>query len=122
MRIKVGEFDVLESGTVVGNANEPIDFKIEGSPVLTFRLIFVNDIESKEQSAKAMALQSEQGTIQITFTNYNNSLGVGNTSPIPTGHYQGRKLFLNYRIYSLANDGGKHVHYTWLLGEEVGNG
>jgi hypothetical protein len=119
MKIKVGDFDVYESGSVVGNDNEPIDFIIDATVDFTVRLAFVTDTNQKEHSAKADKFG--QRGVQITFINYNNSLGTGNITPLKLGRLNGRELFLNYRIYCL-DKGGKHIHYTWLLGKEVANG
>jgi len=121
MKIKVGDYDVLNSGSVVGNKNEPIDFHIGGNAINIVRLLFEDDESIKKQAAQAKASDTEEKVIEITFINYNSSLGTGNINPIPIGDLNGRKLFLNYRIYAIK-ELGKEVHFTWLLGKEVDNG
>lgn len=118
MKIKVGEYEVLDSGTIVSNKDVPIDFILDESTNTKVRLKFIND-QNLGQSATAEIF--EKTSILITFTNYNNSLGIGNPEPLPFGKLKNRELFFNYRIYSL-DSGGKHIHYTWLLGKEVTNG
>jgi hypothetical protein len=118
MKIKVGEYEVYDSGTIVSNKNEPIDFFLDESVSFTVRLVFIDD-ENQIQSATAEIF--EKNGIQITFVNYNNSFGNGNPEPIPFGKFKNRELFFNYRIYGI-DLGGKHIHYTWLLGKEVANG
>jgi hypothetical protein len=119
MKSKVGEFDVLESGSVIGNENEPIDFIYE-EVGFVLRFIFITDDLNGKRTANAERF-GEKG-VQITFTNYNNSMGIGNAVPIKVGKYNKRELFLNYRIYALEATAGKLVHYTWLLGKEITSG
>lgn len=121
MKIKVGDYDVLETGSVVGNLNESIDFELNTDLIHTLKLFFVDDDNKKEQGVLAKKSDTESKVIEMTFTNYNNSLGTGNIKPISLGNYNGRTLFFNFRIYSLEG-GGKHIHYTWLLGKEENNG
>jgi len=119
MKIKIGEFDVLDSGTVIGNDNEPTDFIMNEAVDFVVRFVFVTDASTKEWSVKADK-HGKRG-VKLTFTNYNNSLGIGNILPIKIGKFTKRELFINYRIYSLTS-GGKLIHYTWLLGKEVADG
>lgn len=118
MKIKVGDYDVLDSGSIVGNLNESIDFEIDSEIIQILRLIFIDDDSTKEQKVYAKQSDTESRVIEMTFTNYNNSLGTGNAKPISLGKYKGRSLFFNFRIYSLEKI-GKHIHYTWLLGKEM---
>ena len=119
MKIKVGNFDILSSGTVIGNEDEPVDFFLNEASGFIARFRFINNLE--QDKASIFAEKFGKIGFQITFTNYNSSLGTGNTKPIKIGHFTNRELYINYRIYSFAK-GGKLVHYTWLLGKEVKNG
>jgi len=118
MKINVGNLNVLESGTIVGIENEPIDFFIDESIGFTVRLIFKNDTTITEYSVSAEKYGN--AGIQIAFINHNNPLGTGNITPIKLGILNGIDLYFNYRIYCL-DKGGKHFHYTWLLGKEHTN-
>jgi len=118
MKIKIGDYDVLDTGSVVGNLNESIDFELNSEVIRTLRLFFVDDESTKGQKVFAKKNDTESRVIEMTFTNYNNSLGTGNNKPISLGIYKGRSLFFNFRIYSI-DKAGKHIHYTWLLGKEV---
>jgi|ERR1700757_318608 len=119
MKKKVGDYDVLDSGTIVGNVNEPIDFIIDESADFIVRLIFIDD-DKQENHSRTAEKYGERG-VQMTFINYNNSLGTGNGAPLKLGHFNGRELFLNFRVYPLLK-AGKHIHYTWLLGKELSHG
>jgi hypothetical protein len=119
MEIKVGEYEILESGTIIGNDNEPIDFIIDSTTNYIIRFTFKNDAENKQWTATASRFGANG--LEITFVNFNNSLGIGNLAPIPVGQMNRRQLFLNYRIYAL-DKAGKLVHYSFLLGKGVQNG
>lgn len=119
MEIKVGQFDVLKDGTIVGNENEPIDFIFIKEIGFTIRVFFRTDKTIK--GPKIHADKFEKAGALLTFYNFNNSIGIGNVEPIVVGVFNTRQLLLNYRVYSL-DKGGKSFHYTWLLGKEVKNG
>lgn len=120
MRIATGDYEVLKDGTVIGIDETPIQFLIED---LIFEFVFINEPESQTHSIKAEEFNDKKG-IKIIFTNFNNSLGIGNKIPLPLATINNKQLFLNYRIYSLSNDAAKTVHYTWYTKElkEVKNG
>lgn len=116
MQIKIGKYDVLEQGTVIGIENEPIDFLIAEEIGFIIRIIFKKD--SNNESPTIKAEQFEKAGALLTFNNFDNSLGMGHVEPIKIGTLNNRELLLNYRIHSL-DMGGKTLHFTWLLGEEV---
>ncbi|MDL2141962.1 hypothetical protein QQY79_05480 [Flavobacterium tructae] len=118
MKIKVGKYNILQSGTIVSNENEPIDFFIAEDIGFTIRIVFETNSEINEPKINA-ELFDKVGA-KLTYYNFDNSIGIGNTVPLQIGTLNDRELFLNYRIHSL-NKGGKTFHYTWLLGEEVKN-
>ena len=118
MEIKVGDYEVHASGTVIGNETEPIEFVIDKGSNYVLRLIFIRDPNQKPAQVKADRYGNNG--LQITFINADNSLGLGNTAAVKVGRLNGRELYFNYRIYSLnANQGGKHIHYTFLLGKRI---
>jgi hypothetical protein len=119
IKMKIGDFDVFDSGSVVGNLNEPVDFFIDEKVGFLVRLSFIDDTSQNTHTAIAKAFG--KNGVEIIFTNYNNGLGTGNITPVRIGQYNGREFYINYRIYSLQN-GSKHIHYTWLLGKGIKNG
>jgi hypothetical protein len=121
MKIKIGDFDILESGTIVGNEHEPIDFFVNEDVDFIVRLEFVNDKNQTDPPHKKKAEKFGERGVKLIFTNYDYPTGVGNSAPLKIGRFKNRELFLNYRIYSLES-AGKLVHYSWLLGKEVANG
>jgi hypothetical protein len=119
MDIKVGDFEVLANGTIVGNEQEPIDFIFDNASGFIIRIFFKSDSSIPSPTVQSDKYDKIGG--QFTFINFDNSIGIGNISPIKIGVFKNRDLLLNYRVYSL-NKGGKSFHYTWLLGKEVEDG
>lgn len=119
MDIRVGGYEVYESGTVIGNYNEPIDFNLNKDIGFIIRVSFMTDTKNGETRIEGEPFDKNGG--HLKFINFNNSLGIGNTTPLAIGHLNGRELLLNYRVYSIES-AGKTFHYTWLLGKEVKDG
>ena len=118
MEIRIGNYDVLDTGTIVSNIKDPIDFIVKADILDTLRLVFKNEGENKNQSVKAQISDDDPRMVILNFTNYNNPFGTASPEPIPLGKLNGRPLFLNFRVYGTSKKSGVHIHYTWLLGKE----
>ncbi len=118
MKIKTDIYDIYETGSIISINKKPIDFIFED---LTFRFTFEDDTTKEQNKLIAENLPNNQKGLKLIFFNFNETLGVGNTVPIPIGWIQNRDLFLNYRIYCLTPELDKLIHFTWYLGE-VRNG
>ena len=115
MKIKIGEYEVYSSGTIVSLPEEIIRFYIED---LTYELEFKDDLTKSEQNVEAIA-DSKTKTMKLVFTNFNNNLGTGSLIPLNLGYINKKILYFNYRVYALngsteSGSAGKTVHYTWL--------
>lgn len=110
VEIKMTEgYEVLDSGSVIAIPGIPLSFVIEG---LEFVFQFENDADNNmKQHANAIAVSDKK--LLLTLYNYNNSLGIGNTSLLPMGKLQGRELLMSYRIYALNPEMGKLFFYTF---------
>ena len=109
MNIKVGNYDVLESGCVISLENEPVVFFIDD---LEIRLLFQSS-ESGEMNVKFEKESNKKATLFLE--NFNDSIGCGNTKPYVLGTYKSRELALLFR-FSMLKTGGRSIQYTWLLG------
>jgi len=114
MKIKVGKYDVYETGTIVSVDNEFVEIEIDAKSGFFLRLSFLEDKLSAQVNARAQKIEDKG--IEIVFTNCNDPLGIGNAKPLPMGTIGEKQLLFNYRIYTLKNS-GKHIHYTFLLDE-----
>jgi hypothetical protein len=116
VKIELEDYDILSSGTIIGVLNQTMIFNIED---LIFELKFINNSETTENKISSI-LPDDGKKMVLTFENFNNSLGIGNTDPIEVGWIGEQKLFFNYRVYSLTENTGKLLHYTWLLEKKKG--
>lgn len=117
IKIKIGELDVYEKGSLINTNGENIEILLGLKHQFTAEFKFSADIENKETRLEAYNL-TKIG-IGLNFINFNNSLGTGNVKPIKVGWLEGRSLFLNYRVFGINNEQGYIFEYTWLLGKTV---
>ena len=120
IKIKTGNFDILNSGHIIQIINEPIKIILKGKTesALNFIFYFKDDKKDKEYVTNYNLI--DEFTLEITFINFNSPLGTGNTELIDLGSIDNRKLFFNYRVYSIKNL-GKTLHYCFYLGNEIQN-
>ena len=118
MKIKTDIYDIHETGSIISINKKPIDFIFED---LTFRFTFEDDPSNEKNKLRAENLPNGKKGLKLIFSNFNESLGVGNSVPLPLGWIKNRNLYLNYRIYCLTPESDKLIHFTWYLGE-VRNG
>ena len=117
IEIKVGDFDVLDSGTVTSVGSRDVLFTL--SERVKVRLVFTI-IDNKNQE---MTIQiNERGELEFTLQNFDNPLGTEFNEPIEIGTWQGRKLFLHARVLGLKGTNNRVVLYTWYLGNRINNG
>lgn len=116
MNITSGDYEVLYSGTVIGIDKEPIVFQFpETHASLKIIIDFKDDSEVEGSPIKFDF--PEDKALKLTMFNSKSSLGIGNTKLIEIGHLGNRKLYLNYRVYSIKEI-SKTIHYTFYLGKE----
>lgn len=106
-KVKVGDFDVLESGTVITMRDADIHFFIKE---LEYVFQFA---KTEENEAKIRMVSNDGRKLVVELQNFDNSLGTGNVNPIPMGKLDGKDLFILFRVTQL-DEGGKTMHYSWL--------
>jgi hypothetical protein len=117
MKIKTGEYDVLYSGTVIGVEDKPIEFLFpENEGSIKIIIEFKTDDSIPNESPTEMNVLDGK-TLKMVLVNLKD-LGAGNTKIINIGNVTGRKLYINYRVFSI-NKLSKAFHYTFYLGEEA---
>jgi hypothetical protein len=114
MKIKCGDFEALDSGSVIGFENKPVEMRmdINGEECL-FRFVFEEDPENREGRTEFLSLSSKELEIQII--NSTSAFGMGTVEPVELGNINGKDLFLSYRIFTSSNSEEKLLHYTWYL-------
>ena len=111
MEIKVGDYEVYKTGSVISLPDDPIMFNFG---TLHFKVIFENHHDENKQNVD-IEIASDNSKMTLRFINFNNSLGAGNVKPLSLAYIGKKELLLNYRVYALGK-AGKLFHYTWLLG------
>lgn len=108
--IKLGEYDVINSGTVIALEGVPLVFSIAD---LMISFVFVTKQEDDTQmSIQKKVISSREAVIE--FINFDSQLGSGLVSPFVVGTFQNREFSFLVR-FSQLNKGGKLVNYTWLV-------
>ncbi len=118
MDIRLGNFEVLFTGTVICILNEPIEFQFPGryKPLK----IIAKFVENKSES-KTYAIIEKIGehTIELEFVNFGRDLGSGNEEVLDLGYFGYRKIYLNYRVYAIQGLSNT-LHYTFYSEREGG--
>jgi len=121
MKIKCGNYEVIDSGVIIAIKDKPIEItlkdEIEGD--FKFKLSFVTDFNDKSMITKFNAVDSF--TMKIEFANFDNVQNAGNQELVLLGTLQHRNLYFNYRIFDLA-DVGKTLMYNFYLEKEITHG
>ena len=104
-------YNILDSGTVISFNNESIYFDL--APDLKIFFSFLDEKENKEQRMDFNPISNNE--LEIKLINFNNSLGTGNTEPLQIANLNNKKVYLNYRVYSLDSKSNRTLHYTWYL-------
>ncbi len=115
-KIESGPAEILDYGSVISFAGNPIKLCYKD---LNINIIF--DFQSDEQHRETYVDSSvvEPATLKLTMYNFNDSFGAGTNKPMRIGKYEGRRLYLQLRIYSLKGSADKTLQYTIYKGEEV---
>ncbi|MEH8141111.1 hypothetical protein Q7I15_10675 [Aeromonas veronii] len=110
MRIKVGELDVIESGTVHSNGLEKIDFVL--AETMTLRVV----IEIAKDETPSVVLEPSGSILTMKFINPQSQLHFGPQNPVHIGTYNGRKLYCMIRINMFGDVSSYSADYTFYLG------
>ncbi len=117
MQIKIGNYDLVHSGIIIAIKDNPITIKlqdeIEGD--YTFIINFIADNDNTDSVTKFTGI--DKFTLQIDFKNFDRFVGGGNTDLVELGTLRHRPLFLNYRVFDLANV-GKTLMFNFYVGKE----
>lgn len=118
--VKIGNYELLESITVIDIDSEPISVNLEGEGRgLTFIFSFIKD--ETVSGAQINHAVVDDNTAEVKIINADGFLGGGNTKLISLGTLKKRNLYYNFRIFGLK-DSGNTIILNFYLGEEVNNG
>ena len=134
-----GPVNVVTSGTVIAFKGNPIEISFSALPAQvlavpplnvapagtmtfpfvhpSFKLIFRFVDEVPQPGAPPLSARFEakptpgELTMEITLYNFTAPLGLASPEPVNFGFSAGRKLYLNYVVYSVGS-GYKTLHFT----------
>lgn len=107
-KIFSGPTEIISSGSVISYSGHPIDMTLDFNDWELKIIYKFEDGESQKFNVKAI----DNNTIEVTFINFNNSLGIGNVQPVKLAMHKGKLIFLSFRIYSLSDSDDRMMHYT----------
>ena len=115
--IKVGDYDVLESGVVTSVNGEDVLFKLSDSVRVRMKFL-VTDEEKENMSAQV----NRAGELEISLSGFDNPLGTEFTNAAEIGFFKGRKLYLHVRVLGMKSTNNRVIFHTWFLGANIANG
>lgn len=125
MKTKIGQYDLLESLTVIGLKGDPIEVTLNssdyGNQDDSLKFIFEFTEDSDDKSSRINYSVKDQNTGVIRMTNFQRFRGGGNTKLTELGIFVNRKLYYNMRVFALDGTGNTMI-INFYLGEEVRNG
>jgi len=114
--VESGPAEVIDSGTVISFAGSPISLHY---PDLGIKIIFEFKVGEEGRGTSVESSVSEPGTLQLTLYNFDDRFGAGTIKPMRIGKYEGRRLYIQLRVYTLQGSPDKTLQYTVYKGEEV---
>jgi hypothetical protein len=123
MRINVGDYKIISSGSVIIPNSEFVEFLYDD---LKFKIVFKTETDGKGNLTRGRyetSLEDDPTTqsqfLKITMFNQNKSVFSSTSKMIPLAEIDGRKLMLKFCIHSInpKDDGNedKIFFYTWFL-------
>ena len=123
-KVESGPAEVIDSGTVISFAGNPITLSYRD---LNIAIVFEFKTGERTDSAYIDGNftdkngDTELGVLKLTLYNFDDRFGAGTIKPLRIGQYEGRKLYIQIRVYTLIGSPDKTLDYTIYKGEEVGD-
>lgn len=118
-KVESGPAEVIDSGTVISFAGSPITLHYKDMGI---SIVFEFKTDEQNRGTYVDSSVPEDGTLKLTLFNFDDRFGAGTIKPMRIGKYEGRRLYLQLRVFSLAGSADKTLQYTIYRGEEVGDG
>jgi hypothetical protein len=116
VKISVGDFEVVASGSIVGVANTPFQIKIES---LIYDFNFFDDKENPK--TRIDTKREGQNKQLIKLINFPTTGNTGITNPWKIGNIKGKNLYLTFVVSSVAPQAGRVLHYTFSIDNKTPN-
>jgi len=114
--ISSGPAEIVDNGTIISFAGNPISLHYKN---INISIVFVFKTDTNNRETYVDSCVDEPTVLKLTLYNFDGSFGAGTNKPMKIGKYDGRRLYLQLRIYSLAGSTDKTLQYTLYKREEV---
>ncbi|QQR55154.1 hypothetical protein IPG41_01110 [Candidatus Peregrinibacteria bacterium] len=104
---------IIAAGSVITFHEDPLTLTL---PLEGEDLVFIFSFHSEKidpHRPRVEVLPCGDRKLELQFVNFDYDLGTGNVSPIELGMIDEKPLYLNYRIYALADSDCRLLHYTF---------
>jgi hypothetical protein len=115
-KVESGPAEVIDSGTVISFYGNPISLHY---PDLGIKIIFEFKMGEEGRGTYVDSGVPEPGILKLTLYNFDDRFGAGTIKPMRIGKYEGRRLYVQLRVYTLQGSPDKTLQYTVYKGEEV---
>lgn len=106
-----GCYDIISSGTAL-TANYTSDFEFTVDMSQSFKFNIILKFESNKEEKQRVNQTVANDTITLNCINFDNALGTGLTVPVEVATFQGKKVYLNFWVYSLGEKNLRQILYT----------
>ena len=111
IKTSTGGMDILDSGSLLAfSSTSDIQFKVMLNDTFGFDLIL--KFESNGESRHSIQSNIIGNTITFTCINFDSTLGTGTAAPIELAVFDGKKVYINFWVYSLAQNSAREISYT----------
>lgn len=116
--IKIGNYDIFDSGTLLVIKNHPVKFQLTETLIL-----FLNYYEDPAKPENHQEYRRiDANSLEYNLYNVNAPTGRGFTNIWKIGTILNRQVYFDYRItHTKDSTVAPLLHYTFYLGEEVLN-
>jgi hypothetical protein len=111
MKIRSGEYDVIESGLVNAHGMSDVDFILSDSPPMTISA----RVRKADDGKASIELKIENSDKLIFEFSSPDSLNFGPAQPVEVGTLKGRKLFAMLRVNVMGDFSSFQTQYTFYL-------
>jgi hypothetical protein len=115
-KIESGPAEILDNGTVISFSGNPISISYKD---LGIRIVFEFKSDGENKGTYVDSGVPEPGTLKLSLFNFDDRFGAGTIKPMRIGKFEGRRLYLQLRVYTLSGSPDKTLQYTIYKGEEV---
>lgn len=115
-KVSSGPTTVIDSGMVISFAGNPI---LLNYPELGIKILFDFKAGEDDSGVSVESSVPEPGMLKLTLHNFDDRFGAGTIKPMRIGKYEGHRLYIQLRVYTLQGSPDKTLQYTLYRGEEV---